>query len=99
MLEGLPASSAPTAPPPTTDSALAPDVVDASLRELGRLIAGNHFRAGKLFESTRHAFDQTPAEPQATLLALQLERLDFSGASATLRELIDARAGLSQGED
>jgi hypothetical protein len=61
--------------------------VDVALGDLATLIAKNQFRAGKVFANTRPFFDATPAQAQATLLAEQLERLDFSAAAESLRAL------------
>jgi two-component system, sensor histidine kinase and response regulator len=70
--------------------------VDGLLLELGELIEKNQFRAAKLFEEAWGAFAATPSESQATLLAEQLERLDFSGAAETLRVLVLGRTAQTE---
>jgi len=81
----VPANSTEAAEPV---AALSVAEIDTVLTELSNLIARNQFRAGRVFANARGAFDATSAEPNAALLAEQLEGLDFSGAAATLRELV-----------
>jgi two-component system, sensor histidine kinase and response regulator len=92
-LRALPDPSAASAAP-AGEQRLSAEQVDAALGELATLIAKNQFRAGKVFENTRPFFDATPAQAQATLLAEQLERLDFSGAAQSLRELMELRKAM-----
>jgi two-component system sensor histidine kinase/response regulator len=97
-LRALPDPAAPNSGAGAAAKTLSAGQVDAALGELATLIAKNQFRAGKVFEVTRPFFDATPAQAQATQLAEQLERLDFSAAAESLRELMELRRAMP-GED
>lgn len=65
--------------------------LDVALRDLNELLAKNHVRARKFFHGIRSGSEGTALEPRAALLEKQLEDFDFTGAVATLQQLVDDR--------
>jgi signal transduction histidine kinase/CheY-like chemotaxis protein/HPt (histidine-containing phosphotransfer) domain-containing protein len=71
-------------------------MIRAALDDVVGLIAKNGFRAGKTFAALRGAFSGTPLEVDATLLAEQLDMLDFKSAAVTVGHIVDGWETIAQ---
>jgi two-component system sensor histidine kinase/response regulator len=70
--------------------------IRAALDDITGLIAKNSFRAGKAFAALSGAFAGTPVGVDATLLAEQLDMLDFKSAAETMRRVLDGWETIAQ---